>query len=89
MMFKDALKFLRHNGVSSDVGKLKIDEYALIRNVELIKLAIVMNGPCIGALPVYNNKKEFWNPSRYDRFLGYHAIAIVGYNKQGLIIRNS
>ena len=89
MTFKDAFHFLRHNGVTSDVGNLKIEEYALIRDVERIKTALVMNGPCVGALPVYNNTKEFWNQRKYDRFLGYHAIAIVGYNSQGLIIRNS
>ena len=89
MSFKDALFFLRHNGVKSNLGVLKIEEYALIRDVEVIKKAIVMNGPCVAALPVYNSTKEFWNERRYDRFLGYHAISIVGYNQDGLIIRNS
>jgi hypothetical protein len=89
MTFKDAFRFLRHEGVSSNLGKLKIDEYALLRDAEKIKVALVMNGPCVGALPVYNNTKEFWNQRKYDRFLGYHAIAIVGYDKHGFIIRNS
>jgi C1A family cysteine protease len=48
-----------------------------------------MNGPCIGALPVFNSTRtEFWNKS-YGDLEGYHAVAIVGYTEDGFIIRNS
>lgn len=89
MTFKEAFSFLRHKGVSSDVGKLKIGEYALVKSVLHLKQAIIANGPCFGALPVYNYEDDFWNKYSGDKLLGYHAIAIVGYTQKGFIIRNS
>ena len=90
MTFKEAFSYLRHHGVSSKAGNLKIGHYALVRGgIELLKLALVMNGPCLGALPVYNTGEEFWNQNDGDGFLGGHAISIVGYNNDGFIIRNS
>lgn len=89
MTYKDAFKFLRHNGVNSKNGKLKISLYGLIQNNLTLKYAIVMNGPCFGALPVYNSDKDFWNKKGDDKLMGYHAISIVGYNEDGFFIRNS
>ena len=89
MTFKEAFRYLRHNGVSSNCGTLKIREYAMIRNLSTLKVALLMNGPCLGALPVYNDRPEFWNKMNGDGFYGYHAISIVGYNEDGFIIRNS
>lgn len=89
MTFKEALSYLRHHGVSSNAGNLKINEYALVTNADHLKLALLMNGPCLGALPVYNETGEFWNKASNDGFYGYHAISIVGYDKKGFIIRNS
>lgn len=89
MTFKEAFRYLRHHGVSSKAGVLKIDEYAMIKNGGALKLALIMNGPCFGALPVYNSGYEFWKPGPGDCFCGYHAISIVGYTEEGFIIRNS
>lgn len=89
MTFKEAFYYLRHHGVSSRYGLLKIDEYALVNDMNLLKSALIMNGPCVGALPVYNFSNEFWNKNQGDMLQGYHAISIVGYNKDGFIIRNS
>lgn len=89
MTFKEAFSYLRHHGVSSRAGNLTIKEYALVRNYFDLQSAIVMNGPCVGALPVYNDRPEFWNKMPGDGFYGYHAISIVGYNADGFIIRNS
>lgn len=48
-----------------------------------------MNGPCFGALPVYNSGlNEFWK-QEYGQLEGYHAVSIVGYDEEGLILRNS
>ena len=90
MTFKDALHFLKHKGVDSDLGNQKIDRYAMIGSEICLKQAIILNGPCIGGLPVYDdNAWEFWK-NKYDgSFKGGHAISIVGYNKEGFIIRNS
>ena len=89
MTFKEAFYFLRHEGVSSNKGNLKIGEYVMLRNSLELRYAILANGPCFGALPVYNESKEFWKKKPYERLLGYHAIALVGYTENGLIIRNS
>lgn len=90
MTFKEAFHYLRHHGVKSKKGVLKIGEYALLRNVIEMKFAILSDGPCFGALPVYNSSNEFWNrQSPYQKLLGYHAIAFVGYTEDGFIIRNS
>ncbi len=89
MTFKEAFKYLRHHGVSSKSGNLKINEYAMVKSIEDLRGALVMNGPCVGALPVYSDRPEFWNKIPGDGFYGYHAISIVGYNQEGFIIRNS
>lgn len=80
MSFKDAFKYLKKES--------KVSQYAMIGSIEALKHAIVLNGPCVGALPVYNSNFSFWRQLN-DTFQGGHAIAIVGYDKDGFIIRNS
>lgn len=87
MTFKEALHYLRHHGVRTNEGVKTIEEYAMIGSIDALKLALVMNGPCIAALPVYNDGPYFWKKS--NTFYGGHAISIVGYNEDGFIIRNS
>lgn len=87
MSFKDALHFIKHNGVSTASGNFKIKQYAMVGSIPVLKSAIVMNGPCIAGLPVYNNTMEFWKET--DALQGGHAVAIVGYDKDGFILRNS
>lgn len=89
MTFKEALHYLRHHGVSSKAGNLTIKEYAMVNSDFQLKNAILMNGPCVGALPVYNYGPDFWNKKAGDTILGYHAISICGYDAGGFIIRNS
>ena len=89
MTFKEAFHYLRHHGVASKSGNLQIKEYAMVRSSLQLKAALVMNGPCVGALPVYSDRPEFWNRMPGDGFYGYHAISIVGYNDKGFVIRNS
>ena len=91
MSFKDAFHFLRHNCVSLKYGCEKtIDRYAKIGTEEQLRQALVMNGPCVGGLPVYDPyRNKFWLKEDGYPFQGGHAIAIVGYNEKGFIIRNS
>ena len=89
MTYKDAFKFLRHTGVKSKAGVLKINAYGMIKNIENLRYALVMNGPCCGALPVYNMDSDFWSKKQGDKLMGYHAISIVGYDEEGFFIRNS
>ena len=90
MTFKEAFHYLRHHGVKSKFAdNLKISEYAMVKSTFDLQSALVMNGPCVGALPVYNERRDFWNRLPGDGFYGYHAISLVGYNQEGFIIRNS
>ena len=89
MTYKDAFHYLRHDGVKSKSGNLKINLYGKINDILALKYAIVMNGPCCGALPVYSNDKEFWKKKYGDTLLGGHAISIIGYDEGGFFIRNS
>jgi hypothetical protein len=89
MTFKEAFRYLRHHGVFSDKGLLKIGEYAMLRNNIEFRYSIFANGPCFAALPVYNSNSDFWNRYAGQRLRGYHAISVVGYDETGLIIRNS
>lgn len=87
MTFKDALHYLRHNGIKTNKGNFKISRYAMVGSIPILKQAIVMNGPCIGGLPVKDsNRDDFWNGYGFE---GGHAISIIGYDKDGFIIRNS
>lgn len=89
MSFKDAFHYLRHHGVRYDKGVIGIKSYAMVMSYVLLKYAIVMNGPCFGALPVYSDDCDFWKKKAGYQLLGYHAISIVGYDEEGFIIRNS
>ena len=89
MTFKEALHFLRHGSVKSNAGNLHINHYGKINNLISLKYALVMNGPCFGALPVYSDDCDFWNKKSGQSLQGYHAICICGYDDEGFIIRNS
>ena len=90
MTFKEAFKYLLEEGVKTNEGVFKINTYAKIPSIIAIKFAIITNGPCMGVLPVYNSDSidEFWN-EKFGNLEGYHAVAIVGYTENGLILRNS
>lgn len=89
MTYKDAFKFLRNKGVKSNNGNLKILSYGRLLNPIALRYAIVTNGPCFGALPVYSSDPDFWIKKPKDELEGYHAISIVGYDEKGFFIRNS
>lgn len=88
MTFKDAFEYLKDNGAKTSDGIFKIANYAKIGSPDSLKTAIVANGPCVGAVNVYNSfSNDFWLPG--NNLEGAHAIAFVGYDKDGFIIRNS
>ena len=87
MSIKDALQFLKECGVQTDKGLFKISDYATVGSETILKQALLINGICIGALPVYDSSiDKFWRGYELE---GGHAIAIVGYDENGFIIRNS
>jgi hypothetical protein len=64
-----------------------ISDYARITNSQSLKDSIIINGPALIALPVYDfNNGDFWNGIKYQ---GGHAVSAVGFNDLGFIIKNS
>lgn len=91
MSIKDALTYLTHHcaKIKGDCVRV-IDRYAKVGSDEQLKQALVINGPCIGGLKVYDsNANKFWINNGNGQFEGGHAVSIVGYNKFGFILRNS
>lgn len=88
MTIKEALHYLYKHGVSTKIGPMKIRKYALLKSELSLKQAILMNGPCLAALRVYNFGYEFWDKN-LGEYQGVHCISIIGWNKNGFIIRNS
>ena len=77
--FKELLQYLRRKGI--------IQEYALVHSEQPLKTAIRINGPCLGALNVYNSDHcNFWDGKRLE---GGHGISVVGWKDDDFIIQNS
>ena len=77
--FKKLLAHLREKGL--------IQQYALIHSEQPLKTAIRINGPCLGALNVYNPQScNFWDGEKCE---GGHGIAITGWKDDDFIIQNS
>ena len=90
MSFLEALDYLKKKGVKCKNGRMKIRGYAKVTSAMSLKYALLMNGPCVGALRVYNDSDYFWRREyQGQEMIGGHAIAIVGYDEENFIIRNS
>jgi len=72
-----------------EAENFKIKSYAQVKTIEGLKKAVYINGPCYIAFPVYNHTTTMWKPLNRDKRQGGHAMSVVGYNKEGFIIRNS
>lgn len=88
MSIKEAIEYTIHTGAKYSGGVIKAGTYYAVKSVLALRHAIITNGPCILCLPVYDESDtEFWVPG--DELKGYHAVAVVGYDNNGFIIRNS
>lgn len=84
MSIKEALSILRHKGLKGE----KIDNYAMCGSCEIVKQAIIANGPvAIGMLAYDNGTDRYWE--RKGECMGGHCTMLVGYDKKGFIMRNS
>lgn len=98
MTLKEALKYIRKVGYTTkkdykDIRKGEspeldqINMYGMLKSIFAMQRSLLINGPFVLALPVYDSSRsDFWNGSNFE---GGHAVACVGYNEYGLIIRNS
>ena len=66
-----------------------IKKYARVYDLKSLKLSLYKNGPCLIAFPVYNTGSEMWKQKDDEKMSGGHAMTVVGYDKEGFIIRNS
>jgi hypothetical protein len=73
--FKQALNF-------------RINSYAALSSANEMKIALTNYGPCIIGVMVYNFGAEPWN-QECGTSQGGHALAVVGYDENNFIIRNS
>jgi C1A family cysteine protease len=72
-----------------DAANFTIEAYAQINTIEGLKKALVKDGVCYICFPVFNESPRMWKASQGEKDMGGHAMAVVGYNKDGFIIRNS
>lgn len=68
----------------------KIKGYAYINTINVLKAAIYRNSACLITFPVYSQRPKFWKQNKTGEVQqGAHAVSVVGWNKEGFIIRNS
>lgn len=79
MSIKDALLLLKDNKIITNFG--------MLGGEQSIKLSLISNGISVLGLPLRNSSSRFWEG--YGSADGFHAVAIVGYNSNGFIIKNS
>ena len=76
--------------VTENAKNYVIQSYAKVHTIDGLKKALISNGPCIIAFPLYNKGMRMWIPTEKGQHRrGGHAMTVVGYNSQGFIIRNS
>jgi len=76
-LFKEAAKFV-------------IQGYARVTTIDGLKKALFRNGPCMMNMPLYDQSSNIWKPKRPGQgMIGGHSMAVVGYNAEGFILRNS
>lgn len=72
-----------------DAENHKIKGYGRVLSIEALKYSLKYNGLCLIVFPIYNYGPEMWIKNENDKFLGGHAMTIVGYLEKCFIIRNS
>ena len=77
--------------IMTQAAKFKITSFMMVTTVNGLKQALIDNGICILALPVYNYSKKFWINEIDGKLIGGHTVAVVGYDdkRNSFIIRNS
>lgn len=71
--------------------RYRVKSYAKVETIKGAKRAILEYGPLLIAFPYFDNgSARFWvQPTINSEHDGGHAVAVIGWNKEGFIIRNS
>lgn len=78
------------NDVVQAATHYRIKSYAAVGTIEGLKQALFTDGPCYLAVPLFNYGSKLWLPEKPNQSeIGGHALTVVGYNKDGFILRNS
>lgn len=75
--------------VLDEAYNFRIKGYAKVNTIDGLKKSLYKNGPAYIAMPVFHGDHNFWKPKFKGKMLGGHALVVVGYNKDGFILRNS
>jgi len=77
--------------ILNQADNFKIKSYAVITTINEAKAALHMSGPLYISVPLYSDATngQLWKSNGSGYLAGYHAMAIVGYDAKGFIIRNS
>lgn len=78
MMPREAFEILKRES--------RIDLFARVTSLDALKKSVLVNGAALIAMNVFSYNDDFWDG---DEFMGGHAVAVVGYDETGLIIKNS
>lgn len=76
------------DNIYQEAKEYTIKSYYRINTMYDLKESLYRNGPCLIAFPVYNYGNNFWIKTN-ENHKGGHAVVLVGYNKDGFIVRNS
>ena len=81
-------------GAEQNANHYKIKAYARLDSLEVMKKSLVVNGPCVAGVPVYNNwqTQEVYSTGKIplpgdSRIVGGHAICIVGYDDTNQVFK--
>ena len=73
--------------IYTEARKHIVKGYARINSIDSLKNNLFKNGPSLIVFPVYNFGSQFW--IKKGELVGGHAVTVIGYNRDGFIIRNS
>lgn len=70
-------------------AQYRIANFARVQTVNGLKRALLEIGPCYLLLPLFATRPNFWNAHGEETSTSGHAVTVVGYTKEGFILRNS
>jgi len=79
----------RYNKLVRHAKKYRINHYARVGTIRGLKRAIIEAGPCYLSLPLCKQRPYFWRPENGEIVSEGHATVVIGYDREGFILRNS
>lgn len=67
-------------------SECRIETFARVTSIDSLKKSVLVNGAVLIGMKMYSYNRDFWNG---EKLIGGHAVAVVGYDDEGFIIKNS